>query len=165
MAKNKIKLIKFGVAILLAEYLLTQMKNTKKGVDAYFFIKNVVYMLADGDYTHVYTLNGERYTYCETFEMVCSWFPDNFFGSFDRGESINMSLIINHTGKFDYAITIYLPLDWISKVSKNHRRRFLKTIRPEIPIITLTDIERIALAVWNLTGRNFRIENYIFLKK
>ena len=123
------------------------MKNTKNGEDAYFFIKNVVYMLAVGDYTHVFTLNGERHTYCETFEMVCSWFPDIFFGSFDRGESINKSLIINYTGKFDYAITIYPPLGWISKVSKNHHLRFLKTIRPEISIITLTAIERITLAV------------------
>src|ERR1035438_7494819 len=115
----------FNVVMLLSDFLTKKMRNTLRGKDTYFFMKDVVYALSFGNYTTLYMLNGDKFTYPKSMKEVCTWFPDNFFASYFDGEFFNKSMIISHTGKFEKVISIYLPLNWIAIVAKDQRSRFL----------------------------------------
>jgi len=146
----------FGLVMLLSDFLTKTMRNTLNGKDTYFLMKDVVYVLSYGNCTCLYMLNGDKFTYTKTMKEVCSWFPDNFFASYFRGEFINKNMIISHTGKFEKVISIYLPLNWISIVAKDQRSNFLLEVDFSLVIKTLTEIEKVIVAVWVKTERKIR---------
>ena len=148
----------FGLSITKEEYLTTMLVHKEKGKKVtYFNIKDVVYGLADGDYTTLFMMNGKKYVFCTGFKIVCTWFQDNFFDCYYRGEFINTSMILKHTGKYKKVVSLFLPMDWISVVAKSQRSRFLDGVNKSIIIIDVTKALQRILNAWKKKGRAIRI--------
>ncbi len=150
----------FGAAITKEEYLHKKIVYKTVGKeDILFNISDVVYGLASGDYTTLYLKDGRKYTYCRGFSKVALWFPINFFDCYSRGELINKTLIKSHTGRYHEVVSIFLPLDWISEVSKKQRSRYLDLADKEILIKKVTTTIEKLLIRWRKSERKKRI-NY-----
>src|SRR5580700_7120861 len=109
--KNYRKKYTFGNAISPDAYLKTQFKyKIANGKYDYYLIKDVVFFLSHDNYVYIFMLNGKLLIYTKDIKEICLWFPDNYFDSFLRGEIINNSMVLSHTGNNETEVTIYLPL-------------------------------------------------------
>jgi hypothetical protein len=150
----------FGKAITKEEYLTTKLVYKEVGkLDIYYNISEVVFGLAYLNYTTLYLADGRKFVYCKGFSVVCLWFPDNFFDCFNRGEFMNTSLIVSHTGRYQKIVSIFLLLDFILVVSDSQRSRFLDHVDKNIIIKKVTKAIQRILTAWQLTGRQKRIDD------